>query len=698
MLVRELITRLVFDGDESKIKRFDGAVQGLAISLGAALGAMTAVTVGAFKLAQSTAQSAQEVGNFARVANAGVVEFQRWAAASATVGIEQDKLSDILKDVNDRVGDFNTTGAGPMADFFEKIAPKIGLTKDAFKDLSGPEALQLYYSSLEKAGASTQEMTFFLEAMASDSTLLIPLLQNGGQALKEFGDAAEASGAILTDEMIATSKDFLLVLGAMKGALTGIKNDIATELMPVMRPMIVAFTDFLATNRQGIIDRMADGFKLISEVMERLTGFVADVFGVMSNLLSLFGTGEDATKNFMIAMAGLLFMFKRAWFFAGLFMLVLDDLVAWQQGQDSVIGKLIGSYDGWVERIKSLTDSLGGMEAVTTALAYALGVILALSVAKWLWGVALAVKALTLAMAANPIVLFALAIAAAIAGLIWLYKWVQKNEWIIESLTAKYEAFKAKAAEFFKPAIKAWEDLGSAADKFMSGDWIGGGAILLSMLGNVLQQLADLFNSIFVDPILALWGTSVAQLGADFEGALSAGFDAVVGFFGSMIDGLKGLWTSFVEWAKVLAIDILPEWAVDLFADTATKGAPPADSLVIPPNSDWMPRPIPRQPRGATGTWGDDPKPASVDPAISDAIIDIKEYLDGLSAAPVQPGAGEVTGGDVDNSKVITLNAPVSMNITVPPGTTSEQLGVIRSEVDRAINREVNRAATALEG
>jgi len=28
MLVRELITRLVFDGDESKIKRFDGAVQG----------------------------------------------------------------------------------------------------------------------------------------------------------------------------------------------------------------------------------------------------------------------------------------------------------------------------------------------------------------------------------------------------------------------------------------------------------------------------------------------------------------------------------------------------------------------------------------------------------------------------------------------------------------------------------------------
>jgi len=698
MLVRELITRLVFDGDESKIKRFDGAVQGLAVSLGAALGAMTAATAGAFKLAQSTAQSAQEVGNFARVANAGVVEFQRWAAASATVGIEQAKLSDILKDVNDRVGDFNTTGAGPMADFFEKIAPKIGLTKDAFKDLSGPEALQLYYSSLEKAGASTQEMTFFLEAMASDSTLLIPLLQNGGQALKEFGDAAEASGAILTDEMIATSKDFLLVLGAMKGALTGIKNNIATELMPVLRPMIVAFTDFLATNRQGIIDRMADGFKLISEVMERMTGFVVDVFGAMSNLLSLFGTGEDATKNFMIAMAGLLFMFKRAWFFAGLFMLVLDDLVAWQQGQESVIGELIGSYDGWVERIKSLTDSLGGMETIVAAVQIGFAGLVSIKIARWLMLAAGAVKALTLAMAANPVGLLIIGIAAAVVGLIWLYKWVQKNEWIIEGLTAKYEAFKAKAAEFFKPAIKAWEDLKAAGDSFMAGNWLEGSAGLLSTMTNILIQLADLFSPIFLDPILALWGTSVADLGLKFKNAIKAGFDNTVKFFGDMIEGLKGLWETFVNWAKALAIDILPEWAVNMIVDTETKGMLPDDYLLMQTNPYGTLRSIPRQSGGATGTWGDDPKPAPVDPEFEKRNGEILEYLDSLSATPVQPGAGEVTGGDVDNSKVITLNAPVSMNITVPPGTTFEQLGVIRSEVDRAINREVNRAATALEG
>jgi hypothetical protein len=85
-------------------------------------------------------------------------------------------MSDILKDVNDRIGDFMQTGGGPMADFFENIAPKVGVTAEQFARLSGPEALQLYVDSLEKAGLSQQEMTFYLEAMASDTTALIPLL------------------------------------------------------------------------------------------------------------------------------------------------------------------------------------------------------------------------------------------------------------------------------------------------------------------------------------------------------------------------------------------------------------------------------------------------------------------------------------------------------------------------------------------
>lgn len=149
-----------------------GALSGLAVALGSTLGAV------------------DDIAKRAQISNTTFEDFQRLAFAARSVGIEGDKLADIFKDVNDRIGDFNQTGGGPMKDFFENIAPKVGLTADAFKNLSGPQALQLYYDSLKKAGASQQQMTFYLEAMASDATALIPLLEKGGEGFRKLGEGA----------------------------------------------------------------------------------------------------------------------------------------------------------------------------------------------------------------------------------------------------------------------------------------------------------------------------------------------------------------------------------------------------------------------------------------------------------------------------------------------------------------------------
>ena len=68
------------------------------------------------------------------------------------------------------VGDYVQTGAGPLADFFENIAPKVGLTADSFADLSSEQKLGAYVNALEKANLSQADMTFYMEAIASDAT------------------------------------------------------------------------------------------------------------------------------------------------------------------------------------------------------------------------------------------------------------------------------------------------------------------------------------------------------------------------------------------------------------------------------------------------------------------------------------------------------------------------------------------------
>lgn len=200
----------------------------------------TATAVGA--LAIKGAQAAKDLENLARVANANVEDFQRMAFAARTVGVEQDKLSDILKDVNDRVGDFLSTGAGPMADFFEYIAPQVGVTAEQFATLSGPEALGLYVSSLEKANLNQQEMTFYLEAMASDATALLPLLRDGGKGMSELAAQASNLGIVLSEETVARAADAQETMGELAAVFDVVATKIASGLAPSLEALVDLFT------------------------------------------------------------------------------------------------------------------------------------------------------------------------------------------------------------------------------------------------------------------------------------------------------------------------------------------------------------------------------------------------------------------------------------------------------------------------
>ncbi|MFH7417007.1 hypothetical protein, partial [Pseudomonas syringae group genomosp. 7] len=74
-----------------------------------------------------------------------------------------------------------------------------GVTAGQFANLSGPQAFQLYYTSLEKAGLNQQQITTYMEAMADETTALIPLLRNNGKGFKEWGDQVDRAGSVISE-------------------------------------------------------------------------------------------------------------------------------------------------------------------------------------------------------------------------------------------------------------------------------------------------------------------------------------------------------------------------------------------------------------------------------------------------------------------------------------------------------------------
>lgn len=190
---------------------------------------------------QNAANYAQELRNLSALSGVAASELQALGAASRTVGISTEKLADIYKDMNDRVGDFLQTGGGPMKDFFETIAPAVGVTAAEFEKLSGPQALQLFVSSLEKANLTQAEMVFYMEAMASDATALIPLLRNNGQEMNRLATEARNSGRVLEDEAV----DGLVQLNEK---LQAASDEIRTKFLTALttsQDELIALADFV---------------------------------------------------------------------------------------------------------------------------------------------------------------------------------------------------------------------------------------------------------------------------------------------------------------------------------------------------------------------------------------------------------------------------------------------------------------------
>ncbi|MBS9845569.1 hypothetical protein [Vibrio alginolyticus] len=164
------------------------AAKGVLEITGAVTAGLGAVAGATGYLITRQAEHARQIERMATVSQTSVEQIQALGYASEQYNISGETMADILKDVNDKLGDFSENEGGEFADFMENIAPKVGLTIEKLQQLSGPEALIAVKTAMDAANVPMKSQIFYLESIANDASALMPLLDKQGQKLYELTD------------------------------------------------------------------------------------------------------------------------------------------------------------------------------------------------------------------------------------------------------------------------------------------------------------------------------------------------------------------------------------------------------------------------------------------------------------------------------------------------------------------------------
>lgn len=185
--------RAANDGNASLTKSLESAADNAKsagqnfLKLSGTVAGMAGSIVGATGyLITRQAEQAREIERMATVAQVSVEQIQALSYASTKYNIAGDKMADILKDVNDKLGDYAATGGGEFKDFFEQVAPKVGLTVQQLQKMAGPEVLLAVKAAMDQANVPMKQQIFYLESIANDATALMPLLENKGAKLYDL--------------------------------------------------------------------------------------------------------------------------------------------------------------------------------------------------------------------------------------------------------------------------------------------------------------------------------------------------------------------------------------------------------------------------------------------------------------------------------------------------------------------------------
>lgn len=274
-----------------KVKEFGGKIEDAGKKLAGISGAAAGIGGGLLKMGYDAAKSADELNTLSKQTGISTDELQKMQYASELVDVSVEDMTGALRKLKGKIDPSN-----------EALA-SLGVSATN-ADGSLRDAIDVFYDSVEALSNienETERDQVAMELFGKGADSLAGIIDDGGAALKEFGQEAEDLGLILdTDTLSAlsdTNDTIEKVKANLKGTAAQIGADVGSVLAPLLEKGATLIGNITARLREltpeqtetilkivGIVAAVAPALMIIGKVVSGI-GSVISVLGTVVGVL-----------------------------------------------------------------------------------------------------------------------------------------------------------------------------------------------------------------------------------------------------------------------------------------------------------------------------------------------------------------------------------------------------------------------------
>lgn len=241
-------------------------------------------------IAMKSVQAADELNTLATQTGFTTDEIQKIQYAADLVDVSFEEIAGATKKLTKNM----TSDADGTAAAFEKIGVATRNADGSFRDTT--EVFYDVLAGLSQVTNETERDALAMQLLGSNATSLSTIIDDGGVALKEYGEEAENLGLILDQETLGSLNDVNDEIDKLKAKANGSISKAGAaamqSLMPIFEQVIEKISkllEWIGNLDEGQLKTITTVLAVIAAISP-IAGLISNITGAVSNFLTFMPT------------------------------------------------------------------------------------------------------------------------------------------------------------------------------------------------------------------------------------------------------------------------------------------------------------------------------------------------------------------------------------------------------------------------